>query len=85
MSNENSKNKNIDKDLPSPYCDTCGACGEDGCCPPTKCTQDNGKYCEYYLKLLKAVYKAYTEIYSDMPAETQNKFTDIIFKEISEQ
>ena len=21
----------------SPYCPTCGSCGEEGCCPPTRC------------------------------------------------
>ena len=41
-------------DFPSPYCIICNACGEEGCCPPTKCQQHpDGLYCEMYAKLLE--------------------------------
>lgn len=41
----------------TPYCEECGACGESGCCHPTKCTMSpNGKYCQIYLALLKSAY-----------------------------
>ena len=37
------------QDDASPYCQDCGACGEEGCCPPSTCT--HGPHClygEYY-------------------------------------
>lgn len=30
----NREDEDIDADVPSPYCYSCGACGEEGCCPP---------------------------------------------------
>ena len=34
----------------SPYCPTCGACGEPGCCPPTQCHHLKCQYGESYVK-----------------------------------
>ena len=42
----------------SPYCPICSGCGEEGCCSPLMCKQDeNGSYCESYLKDLHFGYK----------------------------
>ena len=32
----------------SPYCPSCGACGEEGCCPPTRCKHDEKCMYPYY-------------------------------------
>lgn len=69
----------------SPYCYTCGACGEDGCCPPTKCVQEDGKYCAQYLKILKATYIAHTKIYEKLSIELQEEALDIYIKELEKQ
>jgi hypothetical protein len=34
----------------SPYCEHCGACGEDGCCPPTRCEAVKCKYGPGYIE-----------------------------------
>jgi hypothetical protein len=52
------------------YCDICESCGDENCCPPTRCKQNNnGKYCENYLNILKNTYKLHVklinEIYTD--------------------
>lgn len=73
------------EDYISPYCIMCGACGEDGCCPPTICKQANGEYCEYYLKLLKATYLTHLKIFEELPSETQSKAIDILFEEMKKQ
>jgi hypothetical protein len=31
-------------DIFSPYCEKCGSCGEDGCCPPAMCEEVKCKY-----------------------------------------
>lgn len=42
------------ENLKDPYCEVCGGCGEDGCCPAEICQQkEHGLYCEWYLKDLK--------------------------------
>lgn len=46
-----------------PYCKSCGACGEEGCCPPTQCTMD-GDFCKSYLRDLKFEYSFGNEVYS---------------------
>lgn len=46
------------------YCGSCGACGEDGCCPATKCRMDgNLGYCRGYLAVLKDAYIELNSIY----------------------
>jgi hypothetical protein len=47
----------------SPYCILCGACGEEGCCPPTRCTMKGGDYCDDYLGVLKDAYVELKQIY----------------------
>lgn len=34
------------EDEESPYCETCGSCGETGCCPPINCQAVKCKYGE---------------------------------------
>ena len=72
---------NTEEDYFSPYCVMCGACGEEGCCPPTICKQMNGEYCDYYLKVLKATYVAHTKMFEELPEELQNKAIDKYFEE----
>ena len=36
--------------LDSPYCPTCGACGEEGCCPPDRCKHLICFYGEHYVR-----------------------------------
>jgi hypothetical protein len=36
----------LEDDIESPYCEKCGSCGEDGCCPPAKCEAVKCKYGE---------------------------------------
>lgn len=69
----------------SPYCVMCGACGEEGCCPPTICKQTSGEYCEYYLKYLKATYITYVKIFDELPKEIQDKAFNIFFEEMKKQ
>jgi hypothetical protein len=38
------------EDDESPYCEKCGSCGEDGCCPPINCEAVKCKYGEINLK-----------------------------------
>lgn len=38
MPHDDTSNKpESDLELDDAYCPTCGACGESGCCPPTRC------------------------------------------------
>lgn len=65
----------------SPYCIVCGSCGEDGCCPPTKCILSNdGKYCSYYIRLLKATYQVHLDIYPKLSKEIQDECIDNLLK-----
>ena len=48
----------------NPYCEICTGCGEEGCCSPMACSQDeNGKYCGGYLNDLKFGYLMYKDMY----------------------
>jgi len=48
----------------SVYCGTCGACGEEGCCAPSRCLMSSsGEYCSYYLGVLKDAYVELKQIY----------------------
>jgi hypothetical protein len=40
----------LEDDIESPYCEKCGSCGEDGCCPPIMCEAVKCKYGEINLK-----------------------------------
>jgi hypothetical protein len=42
--------ENYPEDDESPYCEKCGSCGEDGCCPPINCEAVKCKYGEINLK-----------------------------------
>lgn len=53
----------LQNDEYSPYCILCGACGEEGCCPPTRCTMKGGDYCDDYLGVLKDAYIELNQIY----------------------
>lgn len=70
-----------EEDCISPYCVICGACGEEGCCPPIICKQMNGDYCDHYLKVLKATYLAHNKIFDELSEELQNKAIDKYFEE----
>lgn len=47
----------------NPYCKSCGACGEEGCCSPVMCTMD-GDFCNSYLRDLKFEYEFSNQLYS---------------------
>ena len=46
--------ENYPEDDESPYCEKCGSCGEDGCCPPINCEAVKCKYGEINLKDYKS-------------------------------
>ena len=39
------------------YCPTCGSCGEELCCDPSKCQSVQGLYCESNIKTYDAILK----------------------------
>jgi hypothetical protein len=54
----------IEDEPHNPYCNECGACGEEGCCSPLKCVQSQeGDYCWHYLKILKDNYQHFSNIW----------------------
>ena len=53
-----------EKDIFDVYCNICGSCGEDGCCPATMCQQHaDGMYCPGYLDDLKFGYLMFKDTY----------------------
>jgi hypothetical protein len=63
----------------SPYCKTCGSCGETGCCSPLSC--DLGENCEYpktnlnELKFGFAMNEFFQkEIYPNLSKDLQEKY-----------
>lgn len=80
----------------NPYCEKCGACGEEGCCSALVCTQDGGDYCEYYLRQLRFGYIMnrffYNNLFDSLTKEQQEKYDkewsiqyDIAFGGVSPQ
>ena len=60
------------------YCKVCESCGEEGCCPPTCCEQHpEGKYCDYYLEILKNTYKLHVKIINEIYNEDE-KYLELI-------
>ena len=67
----------------SPYCPVCDGCGEDDCCPATKCQMSpEGHYCETYLRDLKFGYLMHKDMWDLIPKdpETQVKLDEIFDK-----
>jgi hypothetical protein len=62
------------------------ACGESGCCHPTKCKMSpNGKYCGIYLALLRSAYITLESLLEKQKDFQQNKALDEWIKNDSEQ
>lgn len=60
------------------YCKHCGACGEEGCCPPTVCVQkQGGKYCDYYLHQLKVSNEVIEELFGWL---LDNEYHEVLTK-----
>ena len=60
------------------YCKICESCGEEMCCSPTRCEQHpDGKYCEYYLEILKDTYKLHVKIVNEIYTE-EEKYLKLI-------
>lgn len=54
----NTTEQALQNDEYSPYCSVCGACGEEGCCAPSRCVMSpSGEYCADYLVVLQSSYK----------------------------
>lgn len=73
--------ENIEDENYSPYCKICTACGEDGCCPATMCTMEDG--CEYkgtYHTELRDGYIFMKEFYEKI----YNKLSDELKVEVDE-
>lgn len=67
-----------EEEFESPYCDTCGSCGEEGCCPPTKC-----KYGVLYINGLRKEIQATRKTLAVYVAKAGYKVTeDILDQEI---
>jgi hypothetical protein len=66
-------------DFPSPYCEDCGACGEEWCCKPTRCK--DGLNCLYpdYLATPRVAYMRLDQI---MEVLDKNLPTDISIEKI---
>ena len=70
----------------TPYCEACGACGESGCCHPTRCKMSpNGTYCNVYLALLRSAYITLESLLEKQKDFQQNKALDEWIKNDSEQ
>jgi hypothetical protein len=68
------------------YCPICLACGEDGCCPATRCRlHPSGLYCNHYLGILKDTYRATHRLLPELPDEVQEKWVDYIFEAENER
>ena len=50
-------------DTASPYCPTCGACGEPGCCPPGRCRSFVCMYGEDYVRNHERDQKQMSQLY----------------------
>jgi len=65
----------LEKDFDNPYCTVCNSCGEDGCCPASSCTFEEGcKYGKGYLDDLKFGYW----MYKDLSRMIHNRFKDVV-------
>lgn len=71
----------------NPYCKSCGACGEEGCCSPIICTMD-GDFCKSYLRDLHFEYTFGKQLYDlveqegtpDLKSKVRHLF-DVLFDE----
>lgn len=70
-----------DKNIESPYCKICSACGEYGCCSPLSCQQHPvGEYCGRYLTDLKFGYDFHQKICEylcSITKENNDKFYEV--------
>ena len=69
------------------YCPTCGACGENGCCPPSQCKHGfclhGDKYAldfEYYKMMVNELYNFAKKVDKDALDAIFNKCHDAIYK-----
>lgn len=81
----------LEDDFESPYCKACGSCGFDPCCPPTMCTFEKDKGCEYgkgYLDDLRfgwAMYQDLSEMIYNKCEKCNQEYDDFFmdaYKEI---
>ena len=61
----------INDELYSPYCDDCGSCGEEGCCPPDMCKTVKCMYPDSNLKSYKSMEADYEKMAGDLDAAYQ--------------
>jgi hypothetical protein len=65
----------------NPYCEVCGGCGEDGCCPAVNCTMEDGcKYGGLYLNDLKEGYIFMRDFHNKI----YDRLDDDLKKEVNE-
>lgn len=55
----------------NPYCDDCGSCGEEGCCPPDMCKTVKCMYPDNNLKAYKSMSADYEKMADDLDAAYQ--------------
>lgn len=56
------------------YCEICGACGEEGCCPATICQHHkDGKYCVGYIQDLQFGYLMFQDMYNMCDRTNEHK------------
>lgn len=68
---------NPENEFDHPYCLTCGSCGEEECCNPLNCSQENEEYCEINLSYLKFGYAMYQGI-GELLNKHKDKYPDLM-------
>lgn len=69
----------------SDYCKKCGACGEDGCCPPTMCKAVKCKYGETYIEDYERMRKQWDIMFNALGLlERQAQVDPIVKKAIND-
>ena len=62
----------------NPYCKICNSCGEEGCCPPTICSNHpDGKYCRGNMDILRSKYFTLRDLYNEL-CKNKKKNKEII-------
>jgi hypothetical protein len=78
--------ENYDTEHDDIYCSKCnGCCGEEGCCSPLRCIQEDGLYCDKYLIDLKFGYEMHEELLKLLEDDIQYKkqidnLFDVLYK-----